>query len=306
MKLLRMSGSSSLQTAPCVLSIGNFDGCHLGHQQLLHLAKQRADELALPVAALSFYPLPHEFFQQKNAHMMSVLEKYRCFAAQGLDLFYCLRFDKRLVAMSPDAFVQTVLVTNLSVAHVVVGADFRFGHRRAGDVATLTQLGQRYGFGVSVMPDYCDDVGRISSTRVCDALQQGDIALANRLLGRPYEIEGRVIHGAKLGRTLGFPTANIAIARRNSPLHGIYAVQVRLGARLLLGAASVGTRPAVGGKEFLLEVHLLDFDELIYGQRIRIAFIEKIRGEYDFPSLDELKKQIALDVMMIRDLLLRL
>jgi riboflavin kinase/FMN adenylyltransferase len=304
MKLVRVNFEYNVKALfGSVVAIGNFDGCHVGHQLLLQQTKEIAANLGLPAVVVSFYPLPHEYFKHDKKKLMSVMEKY-CFLRNfGLDYFYLLKFNKKIANLTAEQFVKFFLVDLLHVKHLVVGADFCFGKNRSGNVSTLTELGNAFGFNVAVINDYCDQFARVSSSRLRDALAAGEFAVVAKLLGREYAICGRVVHGAKLGRTLGFPTINIPLENRKPPLHGIYVVRIKYDDKYYYGAASVGTRPAVGGKQLLLEVNIFDFNSVIYGARVEVFFLHKVRDEYNFPSLDALTKQITADVKYAKDYL---
>ena len=305
MKFVRVHNAhASTKLSGSVVTIGNFDGCHLGHQVLLAETKAMAQQLSVPSVVLSFNPLPHEYFKRDKHKLMSITEKLLFLDAHGLNYFYAVKFNKALSELSSEQFVQQILVVILHARYVIVGADFCFGKNRSGNIAVLQDLAQRFGFELLVVPDQCDVVGRVSSSRIRTALKDNDFVTAVRLLAHPYSITARVVHGAKLGRTLGYPTVNIPLDRRVPPLHGIYTVRVLYNAKVYYGAASVGTRPAVGGKQLLLEVYIFDFSATIYGARITVEFLQKIRDEMDFASLDELKQQIAKDVNQAKQYLL--
>jgi riboflavin kinase/FMN adenylyltransferase len=288
-----------------VLSIGNFDGVHIGHRAILE-ALGGLCEPGQRTCALLFEPTPREFFapRQAPARLMRLREKLQVLAQCGLDQVLCLRFAEPIAAMPPERFVQQLLVDGLGVSHVLVGEDFRYGRQRTGTLESLRAAGSAHGFAVSVAPTVEHDGERVSSTRVRAALQAGDFALAAALLGRPYTMGGRVVHGNKLGRTLGYPTVNIPVRRRRTPLHGIFAVRV-LGvvSRPLPGVASLGTRPTVDGEGLLLEVHLFDFDGDLYGRRLEVEFVAWLRGEERFDSLAALERQMALDEARARQVL---
>ena len=295
-------GAARPLAAPSVVTIGNFDGVHLGHQLLISKTLDYAAINSLQSVCISFNPLPHQYFAlTKLASIQSLGEKIQILSRLGLDVFYCMRFNHDLVNISADMFIQRILVDALAAKHVVIGEDFRFGAKRLGDVESLRQAGEHLGFTVDVVADLCQEQRRISSTWVRECLLSADFVTAKALLGRDYSITGRVIHGAKLGRKLGFPTANLTLDRRLSLLHGVYVVRVLgLSGAVYYGAASIGTRPAVQGKQIMLEVHLFDFAQDIYGQRIEVVFLHKLRDEWDFASLDELKEQISNDVVDAR------
>ncbi|MGD9842746.1 MAG: bifunctional riboflavin kinase/FAD synthetase [Steroidobacteraceae bacterium] len=291
-----------------VATIGGFDGVHRGHQALLAALKRKAIELALPVAVISFEPSPREFFMGNAApaRLQRFREKFATLAACGVERFVCLRFDERLRSLNATQFAETILRDALGVRWLVVGHDFQFGRGREGDVASLKQLGQQFGFGVDEFAPHLLAEERISSTLVRDALASGDLVRAQQLLGRRYTISGRVVHGKKLGRTLGFPTANMRLQRRVIPLNGIFAVRVSgAGLQSAAAVASLGTRPVVNGVEPLLEVHVFDYDGDLYGQQLEVEFVARLRDELWFPNLDELVAQMQLDATQARQILAR-
>jgi len=286
----------------CVATIGNFDGVHLGHQAVLGQLAEKGAQLRLPTVVVTFEPQPQEFF---SAHAPSRLtrfrEKVQALRRFSVERVVCLRFNKKLADMAAQDFIQTLLVDGLGVRYLVVGDDFRFGHKRLGDFAMLQEAGARHGFEVVNMHTFSVADARVSSTRVRTALAQGDFATAEQLLGRPYRMSGRVAHGDKRGRDLGFPTANIHLHRKNAPLQGVFAVEMfGIHGEPVAGAANVGTRPTVGGTRCLLEVHLLDFNEDIYGCHVQVEFLHKLRDEVRYDSLDELKNAIAGDCEQAR------
>lgn len=291
-------------TSSSVLTIGNFDGVHLGHRALLQRLTAKAHEAALPAVVLTFEPHPRELFapDQAPARLSSMREKLELLAEAGVDQVHVCRFNRALAGLSADEFIEKILVQGLAVRHLIIGDDFRFGKGRGGDFALLQQAGLAHRFGVEAM--HTVDFGnlRVSSSAVREALAAGDIERAEALLGRPYVIAGRVIHGDKIGRTLGFPTANVALKRKRLPLHGVFAVTVGgLGPQPLPGAASIGYRPTLAeGLKPVLEVYLLDFERSIYGAHVDVNFLHKLRDEAKFDSLDALKAQIARDVDDVR------
>lgn len=288
-----------------VASIGNYDGMHLGHQQVLGQLVERAREYALPSVVMCFEPTPREFFTRDKAPMRlsSFREKFLRVAEQGVDRFFCVRFNAGVAAMTPGAFIRDLLVDGIGVRHLVVGDDFRFGHERAGDFHTLVEAGARFGFAVDDTPSYSVDGQRVSSTAVRDALAEGDMVRARRLLGRNYAMSGRVVHGERLGRQLGFPTANIRVGHRSSPLRGVFAVRVSGLGPVRDAVANLGTRPTVNGREMLLEVHIFDFSETIYGRRIGVEFIDRLRDEQRFASVEAMTEQLERDARQARRLL---
>ncbi|MBI5780978.1 MAG: bifunctional riboflavin kinase/FAD synthetase [Rhodocyclales bacterium] len=288
---------------PTVLTIGNFDGVHRGHQVLLRLVRERADEAHIQAAALTFEPHPREFFTPQSAppRLSTLREKLLALADSGLDRLHVLRFDLRLARLGAADFIETLLVRSLNVQHLVIGDDFRFGARRGGGLAELLEAGERFGFTVEPVPEVRIDGLRVSSSLIRTLVAEGKLEQAARLLGRPYRIEGRVVHGEKLGRTLGFPTANIPLSPRRLAPPGVYVCSVAgLAASPLPAVANIGLRPTVGGLLPRLEVHLLDWSGECYGRRLCVAFFHKLREERKFPDLDALRAQIAEDVVHAR------
>ncbi|WEN16692.1 bifunctional riboflavin kinase/FAD synthetase [Rhodanobacter sp. AS-Z3] len=290
-----------------VVAIGAFDGLHRGHQALLAQVRERAQALDCTPVVLSFEPLPRAFFSPEPVpRLSSVREKLRGFAAAGMEHALLLRFNRALTSMSAEDFVRRVLVERLAAREVWVGGDFRFGHKRGGDVALLEQMGAELGFSARTMPLVQLDGERVSASRARGMLAAGNFAGVAPLLGRPFVIDGKVEYGNQLGRTLGYPTANIHLQQRVSPVHGIFAVRVGLGESECSwpGVASLGVRPTVNQvSQPLLEVHLFDFDGDLYGQRMAVEFVAKLRDEQKFDGLEPLKAQMALDSCQARELL---
>jgi len=284
---------------PVALTIGNFDGVHLGHQALLQQLKAAAQARGLPVAVLIFEPHPREFFtpQQAPARLTSLREKLELFAAQGMDRVHVCRFDSRFARMSAADFVHA-LHEQVAAKFVLIGDDFRFGSGRSGDLALMENIGTQLGMEVQAMHSVRQGEVRISSTAVRAALAAGELTMAQRYLGRPYSISGRVEHGDGVGKQLGFPTANIQLKHNRPPLSGIFVVRAQGdGLPPVQGVASLGVRPTVrpDGKP-VLEVHLFDFSRDIYNKHMRVDFLHKLRDEVKFPDMQSLTKQIALDV----------
>lgn len=291
-----------------VVCIGAFDGLHLGHRALVRHAVARARVLGVPALALSFEPLPREYFAAAAPPPRLLLPRAKVegLFALGADDVGLLRFDARLSALSGEEFVQRVLVESLQAREVWVGPDFRFGKGRSGDIGLLQRLGGECGFDAGEIAPVQLDGDRVSSTRIRAALQAGDFATATRLLGRPYAIGGRVVRGKQLGRTLGFPTANVRLAGKTPALSGIYASWVHgVGDLPWASVSSLGTRPTVDGVEPLLEAHLFDFDDDIYGRRIEVEFVAKLRDELKFPDLPALTAQMHRDAAQARAILLQ-
>ena len=286
-----------------VVCIGAFDGLHLGHRALLRHAAARARAAGVDAVALSFEPLPREFFarEAKPPRLMLPRAKVQGLFDVGIDRIGLLRFNAALAAMSPEQFVQRLLVSRLAAREVWVGPEFRFGKGRAGDLSTLRALGAEHGFTAGAIDPVEVDGERVSSTRIRAALGQGDFATAARLLGVPYAIGGRVVRGQQLGRTLGFPTANLRFGNRTPALRGIYATRVHgIDAQPWPSVSSFGTRPTVDGREPLLEAHLFDFDGDLYGRRIEVEFVARLRDEEKFPDLPALVAQMHRDAAQAR------
>ena len=293
-------GFRSLNT-PHAVTIGNFDGLHLGHQAMLARLQDVARTRGLPSCVLSFEPHPREFFapEQAPARLSSLREKAECLQRLGIDRLHVFRFDRAFSALSAEAFIEQVLGRKLQARYVLVGDDFRYGAKRAGDFALLKKAGETLGFDAEFLPTVEVAGERASSTAVRQALAAGELEHAARLLGRPYSISGRVVHGDKLGRDIGYPTANIQLKHNRPPLMGIFAVELAgLNGAPLPGVASLGRRPTVKSADAVpvLEVHLFDFNADIYGRRVQVDFLHKLRDEARYPDLDSLVAQIGRDV----------
>jgi riboflavin kinase / FMN adenylyltransferase len=305
--MLLTHGAPGAALPAVAATIGNFDGVHLGHQAMLGRLGAAARARHVASCVLTFEPHPREFFSPASApaRLSSLREKCTLLDAHGVERVHVLRFDRALAALAPDAFVREILVRALKARWVLVGEDFRFGARRAGDAALLRRLAEAQGVEVETMPNVTHAGQRVSSSAVRRALESGDLAGAEALLGRPYGISGRVVHGDKLGRALGFATANLQLRHNRPPLTGIYAVRVHgVADAALPGVASLGVRPTVtaSGKA-VLEVHLFDFSGEIYGRHLRVDFLHKIRDEEKYPDLETLRAQIARDCDAARALL---
>ncbi len=290
----------------CALTIGNYDGVHLGHRAMIEILRHRARTMGCASAVLAFEPSSKEFLDPDGAppRLTRWREKFAHLAALGVDRFITLRFDEHMRSMTPEAFVRELLVEGLQVRHLVVGPDFRYGRQAAGTVQTLRAAGERFGFQVEQI-DGVDFQGlRISSTRVRSELARADYAQAAKMLGWRYRMTGRVAHGSKLGRELGFPTANLPLKRRKSPVWGIIAVRVHgIGPVARPAVASLGTRPTVNGVEPILEVHVFDFSGDLYGRSLEVEFVRKLRDEVRFDSLDALVAQMNVDAAQAREAL---
>jgi len=282
----------------CALTIGNFDGVHLGHLQILNTLKKVADERGLSSCIMSFEPLPEEYFSKENApaRLYRLREKWCALESTHIDYFLCCKFNHALANLSASAFIEKILLEKLQVKYLLVGDDFHFGNKRCGDFEMLQQAGKKYGFEVNNTESLCLNEKRISSTRIREALLNNELDDAAQLMSRPYQICGRIAHGDKRGRTIGFPTANIKLHRHATAVHGVYAVHMKIGDKLSVnGVANVGKRPTVDGENLQLEVHLFDFNKELYGQQVCVEFKHKIRDEKRFDSFDELKDQIIKD-----------
>ncbi|CDH21606.1 bifunctional: flavokinase; FAD synthetase [Xenorhabdus bovienii str. kraussei Quebec] len=308
MELIRGVHNIRARHHGCVLTIGNFDGVHRGHQALLKHLKQEGLRSGLPTMVMIFEPQPLEVFavDKAPARLTRLRDKIRYLSQYGVDYLLCVKFDRNFADNSPEAFVSRLLVEKLGVKFLAIGDDFRFGKNRLGDFHYLQQAGKQYGFDVASTDSFCDSGLRISSTAIRQALQDDDLALAETLLGHPYSISGRVVHGNRLGRTIGFPTANLPLKRLVAPVKGVYAVEVYgLGDKPLPGVANIGNRPTVSGLGQQLEVHLIDTQMDLYGRHIDVVLRKKLRDEQRFASLDALKQQIANDVVAARNYLLQ-
>lgn len=287
----------------CVATIGNFDGVHRGHQAILEQLRERARALALPLTVVVFEPQPREYFagDQAPPRLTRLREKVRLLAKCGVDRVLCLPFNESLRSLTARQFIERVLIDGLDVSHLVVGDDFRFGCDRRGDFMLLAEIGRERGFGVEHTRTFTLDDERVSSTRVRTLLASGNFAQAERMLGSPYRLYGRVVADQRLGRTIGVPTANLPLLPLPLALRGVYAVVTELpDGRRLPGVANVGWRPTVGSKRPVLEVHLFDFEGDLYGERLSVFPCARLRGEIAFDGLAALKEQIACDQAQAR------
>ena len=292
--------------AGSVVSIGSFDGLHVGHRQLLDRVIAKSRELGVPSIVMSFEPTPKEFFSAANppARLMRFREKFAALAEYGVDIFYCPRFNSTMRGIRSDAFIRQILVHGMNARHIVVGDDFHFAKKREGSVDDLLRTSNALQFDVDQVSSIIKDGIRVSSTAIRSALADGELSRATSLLGRPYRMSGRIIQGRQVGRTLGYSTANVDLRRRQSAVLGIFAVRVSgLEEGYLDGVASVGTRPTFDLVKPLLEVHLFDFDRDIYGEYIHVDFISHIREEKKFDSIDELVAQMNKDTENARSIL---
>ncbi|MCE5232206.1 MAG: bifunctional riboflavin kinase/FAD synthetase [Xanthomonadaceae bacterium] len=305
-KVFRDVAGPCLAPGGSVVAVGAFDGLHRGHRALLGRVRERAAERRLLPIAVSFEPLPRQFFARGEPlpRLASLREKLAGFAEAGIERVLLLRFDAKLAAMPAETFVREVLAARLGAREIWVGEDFRFGHKRGGDLGLLRRMGGELGFAAHALAPVLADGERVSASRIRALLAAGEFAHAARLLGHPFAIGGRVVRGERLGRKLGYPTANVRLGRRVAPVGGIFAVRVRgAGEAGWPGVASLGVRPTVDGREPLLEAHLFDFDDDLYGRRIEVEFVAKLRDEEKFPDLDALKRQMDRDAAEARRLL---
>ncbi|MCG9574642.1 bifunctional riboflavin kinase/FAD synthetase [Vibrio tubiashii] len=287
----------------CVLTIGNFDGVHLGHQEVLRQVSEQAKQLSLPSIVMTFDPQPLELFAKDKApaRLTRLRDKFVQLSKLNIERLLCVNFNHQFANQSADEFISDLLVKRLGVKFLVVGDDFCFGRGRKGNFAMLQEAGRKYGFEVVSTQSFCLQQLRVSSTAIREALAQDKLEQAAEMLGRDYSISGRVSHGRKLGRTIGFPTANIPLKRCVSPVSGVYTVQaLGLGEEPVGGVANIGNRPTVNGVRQQLEVHLFDFKANLYGKQLEIVLLDKIRDEHKFESFEALKQQIELDAEAAR------
>lgn len=307
MRLIRLLKYQQLHQQACVLTIGNFDGVHLGHQAVVKKLAENGKRLGLPVVLMLFEPQPLEYFLQDNvpSRLTRLREKVIQLAKLPIDDVVILPFNRNFADYDPEQFIVDILVDTLNVKFLVVGDDFHFGKARRGNFVMLKDKGEQLGFCVEDTDSFSLAGGRISSTLIRDALGSGDLHHAEQMLGRPYSVCGRVSHGQKRGRGIGFPTANIHMLRKTTPIEGVFAVtMIGIDQRVLFGVANVGTRPTINGdSRVILETHLFDFDEPIYGRHVEVCFKEKIRNEIHFQSLQELTQQINKDVVIAKQIL---
>ena len=308
MELIRNLHNLRQHHRKCVATIGNFDGIHLGHRAIISQLKEIASEHDLPTAIIIFEPQPQEYFSPDNAppRLTRLREKIEEMERLAVDRLICLRFNSELASLSPRDFVERLLIEGLEICHLVVGDDFRFGKNRQGDYATLEKMADEFGYELEHTNTCTFEGERISSTRIRQALANDDLILARELLGREYAISGRVVHGDKRGKSLGFPTANMELHRLHSPVAGIYVTRVHVtlehgGDRGVVESSypavtSIGTRPMFDGEGMRLETHILDFDEILYTKHIRVVFLKKLRQEEKFSNVDDLIKAIETDI----------
>lgn len=279
-----------------VVTIGNFDGVHTGHKKIVLRLIEKSKELGVPSVLISFMPTPQSFFAHPQAALSSFREKHCLLSEMGLDTHLVIRFNQAFSQLEAPAFVQTVLLDKLGMKYCLIGDDFRFGKGRKGNFGLLQDLSKTHNFTLEKTPSILFNDKRISSSEIRTHLEQGELLSSSQMLGREFSITGTVIHGLKNGRTIGFPTINIPIKRKISPVHGIFAVTVELGDAAYQGVCSVGNRPVIGGSKILLEVFLFDFNAQVYGLEAKTIFKHKIRNERNFADLGALAQQIKADV----------
>lgn len=305
MELIRGLHNIGKQHYGCVLSIGKFDGVHLGHQAVLANLIEKANSLNLPAVVMVFEPQPEELFspQHAPARLSLLRDKYIALKKVGIHRLLCVRFTPAFSAMTPEAFIQKLLLDKLGVKFLVVGDDFKFGHKRSGGFTMLLEHSKKNDFDVVSTQSFTMHDCRISSTEVRKALANADFAQVSAMLGGPFVLRGKVVHGEKNGRTIGYPTANVLLHRHKSPLKGVFAVRVSTSYGRHLGVANVGMRPTLNGHRMQLEVHIFDFKMDLYGQNIEVEFVEKIRDEIKFADFQALKLQIVQDAQKAKDIL---
>ncbi|ARC91383.1 riboflavin biosynthesis protein RibF [Vibrio coralliilyticus] len=303
MELIRGIHNIKAHHSGCVLTIGNFDGVHLGHQAVLRQVSEQAAKLGLPATVMTFEPQPLELFAKEKApaRLTRLRDKFVQLSKLNIERLLCVNFNKRFANQTPDEFISDLLVKRLGVKFLVVGDDFCFGKGRKGNFKMLKEAGEKHGFEVVSTQSFCLEQLRVSSTAIREALASDELNSAAEMLGRDYSISGRVSHGRKLGRTIGFPTANIPLKRCVSPVSGVYVVEaLGLGGKPIGGVANIGNRPTVNGVRQQLEVHLFDFQANLYGKQLEIVLLNKLRDEHKFDSFEALKQQIELDAEAAR------
>ena len=303
MQLIRGLHNLTRPIPASVVTIGNFDGIHLGHQHVLEQLKSAAIERQLPSIVIIFEPQPIEYFAPDKApkRLARFREKLDYLKSKEIDYLLCLKFNRALAGLYAEDFVQSILINRLNTQHLVIGDDFRFGKNRSGNFQFLLDAGKQFGFSVQNTETLIIDGARVSSTRIRDCIRRDDFDQAAKLLGRPYTLSGKIAHGKKLGRELGFPTINIKMGDKTLIVKGIFAVSVKgIDNRVLPGVASIGTRPTVNGVDTILEVFILDFDQDVYGYSVDVEFLHKIRDEEKFDSLEELGLHIEKDTVKAR------
>lgn len=299
MKVNLIRKTQSIAKHASAVTIGNFDGLHIGHKMLIECLVNQAKQRGLLSTVITFEPMPQTCLrpQMSLLRLMSFRQKFLLLKEWGVDQIVCLRFSKAFAAISPQDFIDNLLVTGLGVKHLMVGEDFRFGHQQQGDVALLQQMGHLKGFTVEAVTMNQSDDLKISSTRVRELLLKGDLAGVRLQLGRNYQVNQRVVSGSRLARTLGYPTANLKLKPHDLAFKGVFVTHVFVDGKRYNAVTNVGTRPTLDGKNYFLEAHILDFSQNLYGKRITVEFLQKIRDEIRFPDFQALKNQIAEDVI---------
>ena len=302
MNLLRGTSQLNRISNPTIATVGNFDGLHLGHQEIIQYVVTTAKQHNFSSVLISFEPSPNEFFLKENApaRIYSWRDKFEVTKSLQIDHYVCLNFNAALANLSATDFVSNILVRNLNIKKLVIGDNFRFGHNRTGDIQLLRNMGSKLGFEIEDKDTIVQAETRVSSSLIREKLAEGEFEQAESLLGRPFEISGRVFHGEKKGRELGFPTAYILLQRRVSPIRGVFIVTATCNDQTWNGVANIGKKPTVNGQREQLEVHLFGCAQNLYGQRLKVKFLAKLRNEQKFSSLDTLKHQISLDVQQAK------
>jgi riboflavin kinase/FMN adenylyltransferase len=297
MQLIRGIHNIQPEHHGCVLTIGNFDGVHLGHREVIKALIKKAKEMNSVAAVMVFEPQPQELFSPETApaRLCRLRDKYALLKELGVERLICVNFNTKFATQTPENFINDLLVDKLGIKNLIIGDDFKFGKNRKGNYTMLREAGRKFGFSVSDTASYKIENCRISSTEIREALEVDNLAQAEVMLGRPYSIIGRVFHGDKRGRQLGFPTANIKLKRRVSPVNGVYVVKVNTIDKCYFGVANIGSRPTVAGIRQQLEVHIFNFDGDLYGQSIEVVLLKKLRKEMKFNSISALTEQIKLD-----------
>ncbi len=299
MHLIR--GLQNLKEQPgCVLTIGNFDGIHRGHQKIIKALVAKANTLGVPSIVISFSVPPESFFGRPKARLSSFRDKHLFLESLGVEKHLLIRFNKDFSQMSAQTFVEDVLLAKLKMRCCFIGDDFRFGKDRQGDYSMLENMAKTSDFVAQKVNRVTVNGKRVSSSEIRELLRQGEFSMAEELLGRPFAIEGRIMHGEKRGRTIGFPTINISIGRKLSPVLGVFAVLIELNKKTYHGVCNVGKRPTIGGEKILLEVNIFDFDKNVYGEHAKVLFRHRIREEMKFESVQQLQSQIASDADIAR------
>ena len=304
MELIRGIHNLQQQQEGCVLSIGNFDGTHLGHRAVLSRLLKEAKRLQVPATVMTFEPQPAELFSGNNApgRLSRLRDKFVQLEKLKLDRLLCVSFTHQFANLSADEFIEQLLIKKLNVKFLVIGDDFHFGYQRLGDFALLKEAGEKFGFEVIDTRSLSLDASRVSSTRIRSALAKGQLSQAEQMLGHKYSIAGRVGHGRKLGRTIGVPTANLLLKRRVSPVSGVFVVSVSgIGDKIYRGIANIGCRPTLQGERQQLEVHIFDFQGDLYGVQLEVSLEKKLRDEVRFDSFAELKVQIDKDIQQAKE-----